>query len=303
MIVRPRPGPFTVLFALKGSIVPRVASRVGIIAAISAVVTTVHHLRPGSFPELPAAPFTLLGLGLSIFLGFRNSACYDRWWEARRQWGMLLTEVRNLSRRLEALVPERRRHDVPTRYIVAFTLSLAARLRGTDPVAAARPWLGADDAAALEGRSNVPDAILRGLTGYLSAAMHRGEMTDVSFAALEAHVAALCGIQAACDRIRSTPTPFAYTLLLHRTAWLFCLLVPFTLVGAAGFAAPLLAAILAYAFFGLDALGDELEEPFALRPNTIPLDAMARTVEIELLEALGEARLPEPIRPVDYVLH
>ncbi|MDP9095705.1 MAG: bestrophin family protein [Pseudomonadota bacterium] len=300
MIVRSRPGPFTVLFALRGSIVPRVASRVGIVAAISAVVTAVHHLRPGLFAELPAAPFTLLGLGLSIFLGFRNSACYDRWWEARRQWGQLLTEVRNLSRQFEALLPGR--HDVPTRCIVAFTLALAARLRGTDPVVAARRWLEPEDAAALAGRSNVPDVILRQLTARLAAAMERGDVTDVSFAAMESHVAALCGIQAACDRIRTTPTPFAYSLLLHRTAWLFCLLVPFALVGATGLAAPLLAAILAYAFFGLDALGDELEEPFALRPNTIPLDAMARTVEIELLEALGERDLPAPIRPVDYIL-
>lgn len=302
MIVRPRPGPFTVLFALQGSVLPRVIMRVGIIAAISAVVTTAHHWRPGSFPELPAAPFTLLGLGLSIFLGFRNSACYDRWWEARKQWGQLLTEARNLSRRMGALLPDPERHGAANRRIVAFALALAARLRGTDPVSAARPWLSAVELDGVQNVSNVPDAILRSLTADFAASMHAGEITDVSFAALESHVAVLCGVQAACDRIRSTPTPFAYTLLLHRTAWLFCLLVPFTLVGAAGIAAPLIAAILAYAFFGLDALGDELEDPFALGPNTLPLDAMVRTVEIEVREALGESPLPEPIRPINYVL-
>lgn len=91
-------------------------------------------------------------------------------------------------------------------------------------------------------------------------------------------------------------------MLLHRTAWLFCLLVPFSLVGAVGIAAPLVAAILAYAFFGLDALGDELEEPFRLRPNTLPLDALVRILEIELLESLGETDLPCPLLPVDDVL-
>ena len=281
---------------------PRVAARVGIIAAISAAVTAVHHLRPSSFPVLPAAPFTLLGLGLSIFLGFRNSACYDRWWEARKQWGQLLTEARNLSRQLGALLPGPERHGTAARRIVAFALALAARLRGTDPVVAARPWLAPAEAGALQERSNVPDAILRSLTADLASAMQHGELSDLSFAALEVHVAALCGVQAACDRLRGTPTPFAYTLLLHRTAWLFCLLVPFALVGAAGFAAPLIAAILAYTFFGLDALGDELEDPFALRPNTLPLDAMVRNLEIEVLEALGETCLPEPVQPVNYVL-
>ena len=53
---------------------------------------------------------------------------------------------------------------------------------------------------------------------------------------------------------------------------------------------------------GLDALGDELEEPFGLRPNTPPLTALVRTVEIELLKSLGETRLPEPLEPVDFVL-
>ncbi len=113
---------------------------------------------------------------------------------------------------------------------------------------------------------------------------------------------ALCGVQAACERIRSTPTPFAYTLLLHRTAWLFCLLVPFALVEAVGVAAPLAVALLGYAFFGLDALGEELEEPFGTNLNALPLDAMVRTMEIELREAMGETELPEPLRPVGFVL-
>ena len=50
---------------------------------------------------------SLMGLPLAIFLGFRNSASYDRYWEARKHWGLILIECRNLSRRLLAhLAPE-----------------------------------------------------------------------------------------------------------------------------------------------------------------------------------------------------
>ena len=35
---------------------------------------------------------------LSIFLSFRNNACYDRWWEARRQWGAMVGEMRAIGR-------------------------------------------------------------------------------------------------------------------------------------------------------------------------------------------------------------
>ena len=109
-------------------------------------------------------------------------------------------------------------------------------------------------------------------------------------------------IQTACERLRSTPTPFAYALLLHRTAWLFCLLVPFGLVSSLGLATPVVTVILAYAFFGLDALGQELEEPFGRTPNAVPLDALVRNIEIAALEALGEAELPQPLLPQNYVL-
>ncbi len=59
--------------------------------------------------------------------------------------------------------------------------------------------------------------------------------------------------------------------------------------------------LVAYTFFGLDALGDELEEPFGLEANDLPLDAMLRTAERAVLDALGEP-LPPPIEPVRYRL-
>lgn len=303
MIVRPRPSALGLLFTLRGSIVPLIAPRVLVITAVSAAITLLHHVRPNTLPELSAVPLTLLGLGLSIFLGFRNSACYDRWWEARKQWGQLLTEVRNLARAMQALLPPGPvlQHRAARR-LIGFAHALAARLRGGDEWAAAQPWLPSDEARRLRGRTNLPDAILRAATAEFGDCLRQGAVRDIGFAGLEAHVAALCAVQAACERIRATPTPFAYTLLLHRTAWLFCLLLPFALVGTMGVMAPLVAAILAYAFFGLDALGDELEEPFALRPNTLPLNAMVRLIEIEVLEGLGETDLPSPLRPVDSVL-
>src|SRR6478609_5817896 len=108
MIVRPRPGLLAILFTLHGSVLPQVAVKILLITLVAcAVVAAERH-----WPELLSlnagvAPFTLVGLALSIFLSFRNNACYDRWWEARRHWGSLIGEVRNLARILPALLPER----------------------------------------------------------------------------------------------------------------------------------------------------------------------------------------------------
>ena len=107
---------------------------------------------------------------------------------------------------------------------------------------------------------------------------------------------------ASCERIRNTPVPFSYTLLLHRTAYLYCFLLPFGLVDTTGFMTPFVVAIVAYTFFGLDALGDEIEEPFGLESNDLPLDTLCRAIEINLRESLGETDLPPPLLPVDYLL-
>jgi putative membrane protein len=58
-----------------------------------------------------------------------------------------------------------------------------------------------------------------------------------------------------------------------------------------GLVTPLLVGILAYTFLGLDALSTEIEEPFGTQSNDLPLDAMVRSIEIELLGTLGRPTL------------
>ena len=115
-------------------------------------------------------------------------------------------------------------------------------------------------------------------------------------------ITSMAAVQAACERIQNTPLPFAYMLLVQRTAYLYCFILPFGIVATQGFITPLFCAIVAYTFFGLDALSEELEEPFGVSANDLALSAMSRTVEINLLEVLGETVLPNPIEPQNHRL-
>ena len=305
MIVRPKPGILQLFLITRGSVVPRIAPRVLGIVALSLAVTAAARLRPDAFPAATVAPFSVLGLALSIFLGFRNNAAYDRWWEARRQWGQLVVEARSVARLTAALLDGRDPEDEGRRRratgrAIAFAAALAAQLRRRPADLGA--WLPREELEALRVSRNPPDAILRAQTAEVASWLRAGRIGEVLFQTFEARLAALAGVQAACERLAGTPLPFAYTLLVHRTAYLFCLLLPFGLAAGLGWGTPLVAGITAYTFFGLDALGDELEEPFGPSENALPLDALVRTVEIGLLEAAGETDLPEPLRPVDHVL-
>ncbi|PND33130.1 bestrophin [Achromobacter pulmonis] len=306
MIVRPRPSALALFFVLRGSIVPRIFSRILVITLLSCLVVWMYHQRWFSPAHLSAVPFSLFGLALSVFMGFRNNVCYDRWWEARKQWGELIVQARSLARESAVLLAASTANPVQERIVrrvVGFGYALAARLREEDMAAAARPWVPQDEAEALAACRNVPDALLLAINRDLAGCLRRGELSDIVYQGLTGRVAACAAIQASCERIKFTPSPYAYSLLLHRTAWLFCLLLPFGLVGALEFLTPVAVSIVAYTFFGLDALGDELEDPFGKDENDLPLSALARTIEIDLLEGLGVRPLPEAPRPVDFVLH
>ncbi|HWU04679.1 MAG TPA: bestrophin family ion channel, partial [Novosphingobium sp.] len=99
-----------------------------------------------------------------------------------------------------------------------------------------------------------------------------------------------------------TPVPFGYSLLLHRTAHVFCLTLPFALAGNLGWWVLLPGLLVGYTFFGLDALGDQLEEPFGTEPNDLPIDALVRVIERDALSALGGGTVPPPLAPVDHLL-
>jgi putative membrane protein len=132
----------------------------------------------------------------------------------------------------------------------------------------------------------------------LGAFLRAGKLDAPVAADMDQMLTALASLAAGCERIKHTPIPFPYTLLLHRTAWLYCFLLPFGLVDSVGLMTPFVVAIVAYTFFGLDALGDEIEEPFGLADNHLPLDALCREIEVNLREALAERDLPPPLLPV-----
>ena len=139
MIIRSKPTMLDVLFALKGSIAQHIAWKMVGMTLLACAVTALASLQPDLFSRLGAMPFTLVGLSLSIFMSFRNNACYDRWWEGRKLWGQLIIDIRSLSRETAAVCPDAAREKI-LRGLCGFAHALAARLRGEDERAAAAAW-------------------------------------------------------------------------------------------------------------------------------------------------------------------
>lgn len=288
MIVRSRPGPLQILFAVNGSILPRVVGRLALTVVITVAAVLLHRTRPDLPVHLAAAPFALIGLALSIFMSFRNNACYDRWWEARKLWGELIIAVRSFIRQT-VLLPEDRRAPM-LNGVGGFVFGLAARLRGRDEAGEIARW------TPHEGGPHATDAALTSVGRQCAELLHDGLIDPIRYSVLEARLTEMSHVLAGCERIKTTPLPFAYALLLHRTAHAFCLMLPFALAPALGWWTLAVSLLVAYTFFGLDALGDELEDPFGDDPNDLPLDSMSRMLERELRHAQGWTDLP-PVWP------
>ncbi|KQV63758.1 bestrophin family protein [Rhizobium sp. Root1220] len=307
MIVRPRPTLLRLFFILRGSIIQQVFPQILITSVISALVVFAHTLRPGLLPVISGAPFALLGIAISIFLGFRNNACYDRWWEARKQWGQLVFSARHFARQTLVLEASAGRGGSDARerlliLVIAFIQSLVPHLRTGSTRDKVERLLSEDLKARYRASRAPPEALSLAIGSELADLRARGMLTDISYQLLDRTLGDLMAAQTACERIRWTPVPFGYTLLLHRTAFLFCVLLPFGFDDVLGWFMPFATALVAYTFFGLDALGDELEEPFGNQQNALPIGALADMIEINLREAMGEKDLdPLPV-PVDYLL-
>ena len=302
MIVRDQNDTLKLLFSWRGTILPKVLPPLGVVMLISAIVGGIEYIQLYRFPEIPLAGFTLIGVVLSIFLGFKNTACYDRWWEARKLWGLLIANARHFDRDCRIL-PQGRRERI-IQHVIVFANVLRDRLRHqtvNSDVLIETSGMSRQALAQLYKQNNAPQYTLSLIHWELMQALKEGEISDIIYMQMNNHIAELSLVQTGCDRIATTPLPFAYSVLLNRTVYFFCFLLPFSLGSLLGLVTPLLVGILAYTFLGLDALSSEIEEPFGTQSNDLPLDAMVRTIEIELLGTLGRPT-PPPIQAQDHNL-
>ena len=253
--------------------------------------------------SLSLAPFSLIGVALSIFLGFRNNACYDRFWEARKHWGALVNTSRSLARDVRLYVVDEGgiRRELVHRQL-AFVHALRMHLRGeTDWSTQLAGLLPDDELSALPSVPNVPNAITSRLGERIEATLAAQGIDRFHLPALAEHVVSDTNIQGACERIKNTPLPASYTILTHRIVGLYCLLLPFGLHAEVGYLTPVVTMFVSYAFLGLDRIGTEIEDPFETDINDLPLSQLCNVIERDLRAAVGEP-IPPAMQPVHGVL-
>lgn len=290
MIIRDKPGLLQIVFSVRGSVLPHIWPVLASFVLIAAGLVAFDHYIY-KLPESAATPFSVMGVALSLFLGFRNNAAYDRWWEARKLWGASLVDLRALSREADLFLPKPEVKRLLRMSLACLHLH-RCQLRKKAPDAAAQAW-GAEFASSA--------AALDAMNALLAEARAKGLLDGFGARTLSQRLSLMELNQASGERIAGTPLPYVYSLLIFRTIYMYCLLIPLALIGPEGWMTPVFTGLIAYVFLGLAEVTEDLSHPYGDTANALPLDAICRGMEISLAPHL-EIDPPPPLAPVGYYL-
>ncbi|PWN62253.1 bestrophin family protein [Chryseobacterium oncorhynchi] len=295
MIVRQRTNWLKMLFIWRGSVLKKIVVQLIIISLFS---LAIYYFKGKIFDykvHLNPTIFTLIGLALAIFMGFCNSASYDRFWEGRKLWGLLVIETRSLTRQILSLVndssPEAKEEKQKIiKLISAFCWSLNYQLRDKSGTEHLSRLLSPEQVDQLKDKKFIPSIILGFIADWLSEQNKKGNIDTIVMTTMDHQLNQFSNISGGCERIYNTPLPFAYSILLHRTVYLYCFWLPFGLVDSLGWVMPLIVLLISYTFIALDAIIQEIGEPFGEEENDLALNSICRTIEFSIFE---QAEIPQ----------
>ena len=275
------------LFDVEGSMVREILGRVIACVIWSALIVGLYQYGPDWFDNLAIAEtaHALIGASMGLLLVFRTNASYDRFWEGRKLWGGIVNESRNLARQAATwFAADRELAQRAIWWTVAYAYSTMHRLRGLQDIGPAREQLSAENVAEVLRAGHVPLAVSRRLTELIVAARDRRLIDGDQLRCLDQNVQLLIDYCGACERIRSTPLPFAYAVHLRRALIVYCFTLPLALVQKYGWETVPVTLMIAYVLFGIEEIGVEIEDPFGSDVNDLPLEKICDMIEQNLRE-------------------
>ncbi len=217
--------------------------------------------------HIPFLPLSTIGIAVAFYIGFKNNASYDRFWEARKIWGGIVNYSRTWGNQVLSFVTKKdamgdisdeELKEVQKTLIyrhIAWLNALRFHLRKPNPhslkliktVAATmvipppspEDWkkeVGAfvdeKEFDYLMKRKNVPTQIIRQQGDTLRILMNEKGLIE-SFRHMEMMrvLEEFYNLQGKCERIKNTPFPRQYAFFSRIFTWIFIFLLPFGMVG------------------------------------------------------------------------
>lgn len=273
---------FQLALQLRGSVVLSVLPRSLFCGAFGLLISLLYAYDvPVNLPFLASLiPNIVLGL----LLVFRTNTAYDRYWEGRKFWGSIVNTVRNLARQIwiavEETHPDDREDKIRAlRLLVAFAVATKLYLRQEPLNEEMRVLLPSNQHyTTLKEMNHPPLEVAFWLGDYFQRQHQRQCLNAYQLAALHKLLDILVDCLGGCERILRTPMPLAYAIHLKQLLLLYCLSLPFQMVGNLGWWTAPIVVLISFTLFGIEEIGVEIENPFGHDPNDLPLDTICATM-------------------------
>ncbi|MBM4097958.1 MAG: bestrophin family protein [Planctomycetota bacterium] len=294
------------VFALNGTVIPRVIGRVALVAFITLVLcilkmasepanrdslrglvsgwvseSAMDRLFTGideaefSVPKLESIGHTVLGVALGMLMAFRSNAANTRYWEARGHWGMLVNSTRNLVRVGHVWAGPA---DDLARLVSAYVLAIKQTLREDRELEELAHYLPGRILDQVRAAGSPATCLSRHMEDWIRDKATLGKIDTRTAMVMQQLVNVMVDQQGACEKIHKTPMPFIYASLIKLSITLFVFTLPLVLVHTASLAAPAIAALVALVFLGVEEAAIEIEDPFGLDFNDLPLEQICATI-------------------------
>ena len=276
---------FRLIIRYRGTVLPRVLGRVAMVAMLSLVLTV---LKLDVFPmveeklkwdiEIPSLDpigHTVLGVALGMLIVFRTNSSNSRYWEGRSHWGMLVNQSRSLVRIAQVWAGPA---DDLARLVAAYVLSIKQVLRDDLNLEELAHYLPGSLYERVRAVGNPPSRLARAMEEWVHERHITGRIDTRTAQLMTNCITIMVDQQGACEKIHRTPLPFIYASLIKLSLTLYVFSLPFVLIEKVGFAAPAIAALVALGMLGIEEAGVEIEDPFGLEPNDLPLEQICATI-------------------------
>lgn len=237
--------------------------------------------------DTPTEFLSATGILLSLLLLFRTNTAYDRFYEGRRAWGTLVNNSRNLAACLNALLT----HDRPderlfyTKLITNFAFSLRNHLRGNEKAEGLEAG-GPDGLDRLTSYDHVPNGIVAQLQLRTERLYREGVFTDAHLINLSTMLLVFLDVAGICERIKSTPIPFSYSFFIKVFILMYIFVLPFIIIDEYGYLTIPAVMAVSYILVGLELIGEEIQNPFGVERNSLPLTQISQNIRLNVHELM-----------------
>ncbi|KAJ3125663.1 hypothetical protein HK098_008323 [Nowakowskiella sp. JEL0407] len=289
-------------FRYHGSVIPRVFVPTMIMSIWATVVVVLFNYTSIFKGWLTNSPIliTLLGVVLGLLLVFRTNTAYDRYWEGRKLWSNVETQIRNLARVIWVGVHAPGAAKLsPLEYgeklgamnlLMAYVTGTKHYLRNESgflykdlgPYLQHLPeYAKAEITPELEERI-IPIDVTHHLAAYVAICREKGHIDASVQTYMNNCIGSLVDTFTQFTRVKMSPIPIAYAVHLRQILILYILSVPFQTVVLMNWATIPVVFISSFMLLGIEAIGGEIENPFGLDINDLDMDIFCENLHQEL---------------------